>query len=76
MSFCRKRDLDNKPFARLVQSLPKTFIFQHIFPFFFSFREEESLPIALIFLIFSGMNERKKNGLDEKYPCQKWHHPR
>jgi len=34
------------------------------------------LPITLIFLIFSGMNERKKKGLDEKYPCQKWHHPR
>ena len=53
-----------------------TELFQHIFAFFFSFREEESLPITLIFLIFSGMNERKKKGLDEKYPCQKWHHPR
>jgi len=39
--------------------LPKTFIFQQIFPFFFSFREEESLPIALIFpLIF--LNEMRK----------------
>ena len=45
--FCRRRDLDHKPFARLELSLPKTFIFQHIFAFFFSFREEESLPITL-----------------------------
>ena len=58
--FCRKRDLDHKLFARLDLSLPKTFIFQHIFPFFFSFREEESLPIALIFALFSWLKKGKR----------------
>jgi len=52
-----------------------TELFQHIFAFFFSFFEEESLPIAFVFCFF-GMKTEKMKGLDETYPCQKWHHPR
>ena len=37
-----------------------TELFQHIFAFFFSFREEEFLPIAFVFLIFSDMKTEKR----------------
>ena len=59
-------------FRKISSILAKILYFSTFFDLFFSFREEESLPIAFIFTLFSGTNEGKKKGLDEKIPCQKW----
>ena len=63
-------------FCKISSILAKNLYFSAYFPLFLLFSWRRILANRFYFRSIFLNENGKKNGLDEKYPCQKWHHPR